>query len=492
MSRNKKKKQKNGNELIKTMVATGVAGIIIIILMAVIMFGMIDPKDKKETSSSESTNTIKESTDETKIFVEKEMVRVTGVILDINYSDKDVTISNIETEDEIKIRLDNAKILDEYGKPMTIQELKIGDIIYSKYDKNNGEPETFRLSSEAWEYTTKELIVNSDEKKVYRGTEGYYYTDQLIVIDHGGSFSMDTFTEVDNVTIKGYKDQLCSIEIIDGHGYIELINYSFFVDAVISIDRNQTFVIKEEMEPILVSEGNHKVVLEKEGYEDYIEEVVVLPNTTATVNLDEFQIKKGQVEFKVDRQNVLLYLNDIQVEDILEPVLLDYGEYQLSIVDNGKVIYEEQLIVDKPYMLYNITVAEPEPEPERQVHINSGTIGAQVFVNNQFVGYTPISIKLEPGDHSVLLTKEGFKNATYNINIADSTSELNFTFPAMTPWGNEAEEDTKGTSTSNPNNSNGNNSSNGNSNNDGNDNTSNNDNTNDSTLETPISDVYNN
>ncbi|WP_105617573.1 PEGA domain-containing protein [Vallitalea okinawensis] len=491
MSRKREqKKRQNGNELIKTMVATGVAGVIIIILMAVIMFGILDPEDKNATNSNESAQTIDKSTDDTIITFKKEMVKITGVILDINYSDKDVIVSNVEVEEDINIKLDNAEILDEYGKPMIIQELQIGDIIYSKYDKNNGVPEIFRLSSEAWEYTTKELMVNKEEKMVYRGTEGYYYTDQLIVIDHGGSFSMDTLTEVDKVTIKGYKDRLCSIEIIDGHGYIELINYSFFVDAVISVDRDQTFIIKENMEPILVSEGSHKVVLEKEGYEDYIEEVVVLPNTTATVDLDEFQIKKGQVEFKIDRKNVLMYLNDILIEDIVEPVLLDYGEYKLSIVDNGKVIYEEQLIVDKLYMLYNITVAEPELEPDRQVHINSGTIGAQVFVNNKFVGYTPISIKLEPGDHSVLLTKEGYKNATYNINIADSSSDLNFTFPAMTPLGSETEEEPKEPSNNYPDNSNGNNSSNGNSNNSGNDNS--NSNNSDNSLETPISDVYNN
>jgi hypothetical protein len=54
---------------------------------------------------------------------------------------------------------------------------------------------------------------------------------------------------------------------------------------------------------------------------------------------------------------------------------------------------------------------------EAQVTINSSPAGAEVEVDGAFVGSTPSTISLEPGDHAITITKKGYKQWERKIKV---------------------------------------------------------------------------
>ena len=53
---------------------------------------------------------------------------------------------------------------------------------------------------------------------------------------------------------------------------------------------------------------------------------------------------------------------------------------------------------------------EPQPEPELlKVDIASSPAGGEVYVDRDFVGLTPVAVRLKPGEYTVRIAKVGFK-----------------------------------------------------------------------------------
>ncbi|CUS98184.1 PEGA domain-containing protein [Candidatus Kryptonium thompsonii] len=60
------------------------------------------------------------------------------------------------------------------------------------------------------------------------------------------------------------------------------------------------------------------------------------------------------------------------------------------------------------------------------VEIVSEPVGADVMVGGNFVGKTPISLKLKPGDYSVEISKSGYKKKVESISVKRGENKFNF------------------------------------------------------------------
>ncbi len=58
-----------------------------------------------------------------------------------------------------------------------------------------------------------------------------------------------------------------------------------------------------------------------------------------------------------------------------------------------------------------------------KLEITSTPDGAEIYVDDAFVGNTPSLLKLQEGKHKIRLTKEGFKNWERELTVAGG-SEL--------------------------------------------------------------------
>jgi hypothetical protein len=80
--------------------------------------------------------------------------------------------------------------------------------------------------------------------------------------------------------------------------------------------------------------------------------------------------------------------------------------------------------------------SEPEPSPEPAAVSELGTLrietdvpGAQVFIDRQFVGTTPLTAaNVKPGTHQLNLTAEGFDGIAQTIDVEPGPRDLSFRF----------------------------------------------------------------
>jgi hypothetical protein len=72
------------------------------------------------------------------------------------------------------------------------------------------------------------------------------------------------------------------------------------------------------------------------------------------------------------------------------------------------------------------TAVAPPSEVPGKILITSNPVGAEIYADSLFVGKTPFTMKLKPGQHSILLLMKDYKNWSQTIK-AEASSEVQLT-----------------------------------------------------------------
>jgi hypothetical protein len=77
--------------------------------------------------------------------------------------------------------------------------------------------------------------------------------------------------------------------------------------------------------------------------------------------------------------------------------------------------------------------AEPEPAPAAPtagiLHIDSDIPGAQVFIDRNYVGVTPVTAPdIAPGAHRINVLAQGYESIAENVEVAPGPKDLQFNF----------------------------------------------------------------
>jgi len=417
---------KKNKDFIKLMFISGGVGLLIFVLVAIGVAAMVSNKDKDKNTD------IKKPTVEEKkkdiLDADASYKRVTAVIKYIDAEGSSIIIADVETDESIDLKIKSQiQIIDKYGRDIDVTELKIGEIVNIKYNELNGEVETLRISAESFEYTGLEnTIINEETKTIKNANDIYLYTDEIVILYNNSPIPISEITKDDTLTIKGFKNKIYTIIMEKSHGYIKLKNYDGFVGGYIDIDRDESVTIIQEMQPIPISNGSHKIVIEKEGYEVFIRELEVGKRETIELDLGAAEIKQGNVEFRANVDDYELLING-QVQNSLEERKLDYGEYEILARKSGQLDFKTTIRVDKDQIIVNIKF----DEKPKFINITTSPDQVQVYIDDNFAGYSPISAPTKIGEHIVMLVKENYLSKKYTIRITDDNMDAYFNFPAL-------------------------------------------------------------
>jgi hypothetical protein len=72
------------------------------------------------------------------------------------------------------------------------------------------------------------------------------------------------------------------------------------------------------------------------------------------------------------------------------------------------------------------------PESQANISIESTPGGADIEVDGFFVGSTPSTIQVAPGDHNIVVRKKGFTNWSRRMNLSGAGAHLNAELEAVT------------------------------------------------------------
>lgn len=249
--------------------------------------------------------------------------------------------------------------LGKHGNSLTLSQIPLGEILDVTYSIHSKELIEVRISSEAWTFTdvTRFEIVPEEGRMDIAGST--YKLPKTAIVSYGDELAtfMDV-TNVDTLTVKGYGRKVCSIIVDRGHGYLRLLNDSYFEGGWIEIGQEIIKTVTEDM-LIPVPEGNYHVRLTNRGYAAE-EDVVIERDKESEIDLSKVDIKEvaiGHVTFTIVPDYAQLFV-DGQMTDFEEGVTLEYGVHRIHVELAGYESVDTNIRISDKFANVDITLEE--------------------------------------------------------------------------------------------------------------------------------------
>lgn len=191
---------------------------------------------------------------------------------------------------------------------------------------------------------------------------------------------------------------------------------------------------KTPIENLQVTAGEHKIEVVKEGYLPWKRNVLVERGEKNRVSVTLKELKESLSSIFID--------SSIKGADVFINKK-SYGKTPVEIKDLGPGNVYEVTVEDEGKIVWNSTVTTKAGEKKKifvkmetkygRAYITSLPPGAKVYMENEFIGITPLrDIKMPVGTHTLRAVKDEYSEKTKEIRIIeDKISFLNFTLEGM-------------------------------------------------------------
>ena len=375
----------------------------------------------------------------------------TAVIVDINTEEKTITFFNLIVHKNYTLTYDGTTVFtDKYGESLSLVQLAPGDIVDVTFLKSKKKLATLSLSAEAWSNeSVNRYTIDNTTHSIIIGNDVYKLTEETKIFSDGKEMEMIDLNAVDVLTFNGVGTTVHSIVVEKGHGYLRLSGDENFWGGWIEVGQNIIRTITEGM-LIVVPEGSYQVTITIPGGGG-IKNVVINRNEEVTLDISDFEIEEvqyGTVVFSMTPSNADLYIDGEKVDTSL-PVTLEYGIHQMIAKAEGYETVTRYLKVAEASAGIDITLelegADEDEEDDNtvssgdavttgypQVYIDS-PIGAEVYVDGNYIGISPVSFKKEEGTHVITFRLSGYETRSYTISVDGENKDVTFSFATLVP-----------------------------------------------------------
>ena len=399
------------------MTATIISGIIISVVAFAVVYNSFSPNHGSSSSSVNNTEELaalkpnKNNSSEIKTEEDDENDKNLGVIKEIDAVKKTLTLSSLDDGFAYVLEVTGkTELKDKYDNSISLQEFKIGDIADFVYNKDK-EITYLKLNAAAWtEEDVTGVKIDSENSLIEAGDKSYSYSELLNVTFKGTQSDISKIDELDTITMKGYNNTVYSISIEKGHSIIQISNKDKIKDGTFEVDNN-IYKALSEVGSVKVKEGSHKIIVKGSNCEPFTKEIITSADETVNLDLSEVHIKTGVLLIKANVSDYLLTINDMP-ELSREPLVLEYGAYSIKLEKEGYTSFETQLILNSDQKTVN---AELQKEVKMsKITVNTNPDGAEVYIDNAKVGYTPVSLQITQGKHNITVNKDGYNESVYS------------------------------------------------------------------------------
>ena len=403
----------------------------------------------------------------------------TAVVMSVDQENSCVVFMNMDAGRQYTLYYDGTTyVTDKYDGPMTISQLRAGDVVDVNFLKGKRQLASIKQSPSAWVY---ENIDNYDlggiNKTANIGSSTYYLPDEAVILSEGKRVEVMDVVAQDRVTIRGVDREIYSVNVEQGHGYLRLRNEQALIGGWIEVGNTVIREITEDM-LLVVPEGSYQVALSNEGASS-VKDVVIERDRETVLDVGDIEIikdKTGKILFSVSPAGTEVTI-DGNVTDISSAVELPYGIHQVHMEAEGydsltkyiqvgseyaKISFEleKKKEEETPSVSENTLEQEtekseipeleyaPVKDPEPSVSENSiseNTLNAsknnkvyidapkdvEVYVDSNYVGIAPISFKKSTGSHTVTLRKAGYKTRSYTIYLYNDGEDVTYSFTEL-------------------------------------------------------------
>lgn len=297
-----------------------------------------------------------------------------AVIQSVDSEQNQITLIHAETDEIITLEYTGGSdIRNKYGKVIAGAQLTPGDLAEVSYQGVTRKLVSLSVNTDGWECNAiSGLIIDTGKKMLSFLGNRYTYSDGLLLLSNGKKISLADLEKTDVLTIRGYKEKICSITVTRGHGYIKLTEESDFIGGLIEVGMLLSEQIQEGM-VLTVPEGTYEVKISNRGYSG-TEKMTIKRDEISTLQADAYGptgIQNGRVTFQIQPENAVLYIDGKETFFAL-PIELSYGEHTIEATLGGYHSYQGTIQVDRTEAKFRIILSEKNSSSETD---NSGGTG---------------------------------------------------------------------------------------------------------------------
>lgn len=369
----------------------------------------------------------------------------TAILVGRNQEENTLTFLNLELERRYTLSLDGTtRIYDKYGGSLTLEQIKTGDIVDITFLKSKKHLTTMQLSPQVWTYEDVERYeINPVRSEVTIGSQTYKLTSNTQYLSGSRNIESMDLNLSDVLTFMGIGNQVLTVRVEKGHGYLRLQNDENFVGGWIEVGQTLIQRITEDM-LLLVPEGSYEVNITNKGGGG-VKSVIINRNEETVLDIGDLEIPEpqyGMVLFSMSPSSAELYIDGSQV-DPSGPINLEYGLHQMIARATGYKSITQYIRVARESEGINVvleaneteTVTEQTPEPADnqtttdyyKIYIDAPE-GVEVYLDGNYKGISPCSFAKTAGTHVVTLRKTGYVTRSYTITVDSEQKDISYSF----------------------------------------------------------------
>lgn len=404
----------------------------------------------------------------------------TAVVLATDPDNKAVSLINMDTGKQYTLYYDGTTyVKDKYDGPMSISQIKAGDVVDVTFLKGKKKLASIKRSPEAW---VLDDVYNYDlagaNKTASIGSQIYSLPDSAVVLSEGRRVEAGEVVSQDVVTISGIDHKIYSVNVDKGHGYLRLKNDQPLLGGWIEVGNSVIRQIREDM-LLTVPEGSYQVVLSNNNV-GCVKDITVERNKEVVLDVSDLEVAEdavGKILFTVEPEDAKVSVDGKPV-DISKAVELKYGIHQIQAEANGYDTLTRHIQVGSEYATISFKLEEsrkndsensvssntttPDQIPwedtletsrENKPSVSDNTTsslsenalgtssnykvyvdspkGVEVYLDGNYVGLSPVRFTKTVGRHEITLKKSGYKTKTYTIYLENTKKDETYSFSAL-------------------------------------------------------------
>ncbi len=419
--------QKSGSSQYAMFIMLTVAGgIAVCIFVFAYMFNSFKTNTPQPT---QSTETVTQNTP----VAEDKYQEETALVKAINITRGLMELYAVNDGKTYSVLVEGKTLLkNKYGQEISLSEFKLGDIVDATFTENTDIAKSIKISAEAWEQKSiQKYTLDNTTNTITIGNSVYKLNDTAVILYNDTPVSKATISPTaDVLTVKGYKDNAWSVIVEKSHGFVTVKNKDKVTDGTVEVDTTQVLQLSD-IDKIELTEGNHKLAVKGQNIEPYVATLKVIAGETAEIDLATTQEKTGVVVTTLNTTDVAVTINGETQTKTDEPYVLKYGTYKFKVTKEGYDDWEKEIIVDKPTVTLKVDLAQ-QPKVEEpivviqqsQLLINSDPDGGDLYIDNLYIGLTPVKTKVDYGTHTITIKKDGYKQVPVQIQVTEPSREI--------------------------------------------------------------------
>jgi hypothetical protein len=333
-----------------------------------------------------------------------------GLLTDVQMSPTKFTVLNIETNRDLSYEIiGTVNIENRYGNAMAYNELRAGMILEIGYDAQSSELVSLTESSKAWELKSKSNVkIDVATSSISLGNEKYIYNNDTLVLYKGEPYLISRISSVDTVSLTGYGNNVWCVQLESSHGFLKIENTDKVINGSITVDRSIIKPLSEVIEPLMLEEGPHTVNIEGDNITTYTQSVTITTGETSTLSLLNVELKPGQLQVTSSEPDREIIIDGVAVAGT-GPWEVSFGEHIVRVEKDGFLPVEQSVNVDK--VLTTLNVVLPKIVLNAKLHISTIPSPAEVYVDGEFIGNSPVTYETQVGPHSITARLTGYSDS---------------------------------------------------------------------------------